>query len=508
VLPDFDQKRALLDFDSYLEGLKKLEYKEFEFYYDTKLRINPKVVSQSIYLLPGNLYNIEDVNQSYKHLSSLRIFQSVNFQFLEADPGDAVNRDYYQLDCYIHLSPSTLQSYTVELEGTNSSGNVGVAGNLNYLHRNLFGGAEAFNFRIKGAMESIKKSNDRGLDKMVELGAETRLTIPQFLLPFRTENFIRKYNPKTNILIAYNYQDRPDYERSLANTTFGYNWQASRTMFHVVNPFELNFVNMMWVSGTYWDQIKDTYLRHSYEDRLIVATNYTFIYNNQTLNKLTDYVYFRSTVEQSGNIITAANSLFGTPNENGLYELFENEYAQYIKGDIDMRYYHIIDDKTNLVYRLFVGAAYPYGNSIAIPFEKQFFSGGANGVRAWPVRDLGPGTFFDTTSVYPNKTADIKLEANVEYRFKLFWILEGALFLDAGNIWAIREEDDRQGALFRWNSFYNEIAVGTGAGLRMDFNFFVMRLDVGYKLLDPINYPRNYRPSKRPQFNIAIGYPF
>ena len=190
------------------------------------------------------------------------------------------------------------------------------------------------------------------------------------------------------------------------------------------------------------------------------------------------------------------------------FSLFGNEYAQYVKGDVDLRYYHMLESKTSLIFRFFTGAAYPYGNAIAIPFEKQYYSGGANGIRAWPVRNLGPGTYFDTTSVYPNKTADIKLEGNIEYRFKLFWILEGAFFLDAGNIWAIREEDDREGALFRWDSFYKQLAVGTGMGVRMDFTFFVMRLDMGIKIADPTKYPAGYSPKNSPQFNVAIGYPF
>ncbi|MBL7113361.1 MAG: BamA/TamA family outer membrane protein, partial [Bacteroidales bacterium] len=374
VFPDFDQKQALLSFEEYRDQLETLEYKEFEFYFQDKLKANPKVISQSIYILPGQLYSIDDVAQSYKHLASLHIFKLVNIQFVEVDPYDAVERDVYPIDCYIQLSPSNLQSYTVELEGTNSSGNIGVAGNLSYLHRNLFGGAEALNFRIKGALESIKKIDDGGFDKMVELGAEAKITVPQFLLPLKTENFIRKYNPKTNISIAYNYQNRPDYERSLAKTALGYDWQATRTMFHIMHPFELNYVNMINRSDAVWDQIRDTYLRHSYEDRLIIATTYSFIYNNQDINKLRDYIYIRTNIEQAGNLISGVNTAIGEADEEGYFSLFGNQYAQYIKGDVDLRYYHMLESKTSLIFRFFTGAAYPYGNAIAIPFEKQYYS--------------------------------------------------------------------------------------------------------------------------------------
>jgi outer membrane protein assembly factor BamA len=260
-------------------------------------------------------------------------------------------------------------------------------------------------------------------------------------------------------------------------------------------------------SEDFWDRINDTYLRYSYEDRLIIATSYSFIFNNQDIKKLRDYLYIRFNIEQAGNLISGFNRAVGKANEEGYYSLFGNEYAQFVKSDVDIRYYHMLESETSLVFRFFSGAAYPYGNAIAIPFEKQYYSGGANGIRAWPVRDLGPGTYFDTTSVYPNRTADIKLEGNIEYRFKLFWILEGAFFLDAGNIWAIREEDDRGGARFRLDSFYKQIAIGTGFGIRMDFKFFIMRFDLGLKLSDPTEYagedpPRIWQP------NIAIGYPF
>jgi outer membrane protein assembly factor BamA len=224
----------------------------------------------------------------------------------------------------------------------------------------------------------------------------------------------------------------------------------------------------------------------------------------------------RINAEQSGNLLSGMYTIVGSPNEEGRYEIMKNEFAQYLKGDIDLRYYQIVDDKTSFVYRVFLGVAHPYGNSVAIPFEKQYFTGGANGIRAWPVRNLGPGTYRETRSVYPNATADIKLEANFEYRFKLFWILEGALFADAGNIWTIRKDDKREGTVFNWNTFYKQIAVGTGVGLRMDFSFFIFRIDLGLKARDPslpsgpqwviLNRPdKNY---KYTNFHVAIGYPF
>jgi outer membrane protein assembly factor BamA len=277
---------------------------------------------------------------------------------------------------------------------------------------------------------------------------------------------------------------------------------------------------MLRIDSMFVEEIEGTYLEHSYEDRLITSTSYSFIFNNQDIKKLGSYTYFRINTEQAGFILASGYKFFGTPNESGNYELAGNEFAQFLKCDFDIRYYNIIDDKTSFVYRFFAGVAWPYGNSIAIPFEKQYFTGGANGIRAWQVRNLGPGTYLENKSVYPNATADIKLEGNIEYRFKLFWILEGALYADAGNIWAIRDEDDREGAVFKWNSFYKQIAVGTGAGIRMNFSYFIFRFDLGIKARDPSipggprwvifdrpdkeDYPFSYYRT----LHIAIGYPF
>ncbi len=515
IYPSFDPKSAIEDYQGYMERLNRDEFNEFIFLHEGKLRANQNVVSQSVYILPGELYNQENVRQSYKHLSSLHIYKAVDIFFEEPDSLDNRQLEFYPLVCHIQLSPTTKQSYTVELEGTNSSGNLGMGGNLNYQHRNLFGGAENFSIRLSGAIEAIKKTDEKGFGNMVELGAETRLGLPQFLLPFKTENFIRKYDPKTNISASYNYQRRPDYTRSIFQTTFGYLWSGNELVTHIVNPVQMNFVRMIDASQQFLDSIRDTYLQYSYEDRLILGMNYSLIFSNQKLKKSSDFLFFRSNVESTGLLLSGVAGSTNQPRDSlGRYRMLGNEFAQYIKGDVEFRWYNIMNDKTSMVYRLFAGIAYPYGNSVTIPFEKQYFSGGANGVRAWHVRDLGPGSYVGAgPTKFPNKTADIKLEANVEYRFKLFWVLEGALFVDAGNIWSLNPDADRVGANFAWNTFYREIAVGTGFGLRMDLSFFVFRVDLGIQVRDPaepegkrwVLFNQDIRP---PVFNIAIGYPF
>jgi outer membrane protein assembly factor BamA len=495
ILSDFNQKDALVDYQEYLKSLTKSVFNKYSFLYHDRLKINPDVITQCVYIVPGKLYDINDVGETYQHLSSLRIFKTVNIFFDEEDPDNEYLQADYPLNCYIQLTPATLQAYSFELEGTNSSGNFGAAGNISYQHRNLFGGAENLNIRLKGSVEFLRKintsnaQNPRGAGFVYEAGIDARLTLPQFLLPYKAENFIRKYNPKTRISLAFNQQRRPDYTRRLSNAGFGYTWSNFPYISHIINPVDINYVKMLQRDSSFIEEIKNTYLEHSYEDRLITSTNYSFIFNNQDIKKLSSYSYFRLNAEQAGFLLSGGYNFFGTPIESGHFE----------------------------------GVAWPYGNSVAIPFEKQYFTGGANGIRAWPVRNLGPGTYLDTISIYPNATADIKLEGNVEYRFKLFWILEGALFVDAGNIWAINEDDNRHGAVFKWNSFYKQIAIGTGFGIRMDFSFFIFRFDLGVKARDPsipaeLGGPRwvifNRPPGDQynfgyfTTFHLAIGYPF
>jgi outer membrane protein assembly factor BamA len=280
---------------------------------------------------------------------------------------------------------------------------------------------------------------------------------------------------------------------------------------------EINAVKLPVIDPGFAQKLDTTtYLAYSYKDVLITALNYSYIYNNQNIKKVSDFIFLRLNVESAGNSLSGLLNLSNREKENENYSIIGLEYAQYLKADIDFRYHHYINKTDQLVYRAFLGVGYPYGNSQAMPFEKQYFSGGANGIRAWNVRALGPGSYDPGDITFYNQTADIKFETNLEYRFKLFWILEGALFLDAGNIWSIRQEDERPGSVFQWDKFYDDIALGTGFGARFDFSFFIFRLDLGMKLRDPSIYNSNKwvmangGVSFKDDFtlHLGIGYPF
>jgi len=356
------------------------------------------------------------------------------------------------------------------------------------------------------------------LRSVQEYGIETSLRFPKFLLPFlEKESFIRKYNPTTTLLAAWNYQNMPYYERTVANATFGYNWNGKNYISHIVNPVQMNLVKLLRIDPA-WKAWLDSssYLANSYRDVLILGGGYSFIYNNQKIQKSSDSWFVRINAEASGNMLGLVSKVAKLEKIDGSYNILKQPFAQFIRVDMDARYNVIINDVSSIAYRGFIGAGIPYGNSKAIPFEKQYFGGGANGIRAWQVRTLGPGSYVPRDSGFLNQTADIKIEANAEYRFKLFWILQGAVFLDAGNIWSYNSDPTRQGSQFNFRNFYNDIAVGTGTGIRLDLSFVLLRVDMGMKLRDPVlsngskwilmNRPYNFKDDFT--FVIAIGYPF
>ena len=512
---DFDPQEALVEENKYLNKFDTLYYKGFYFLYKDKMKFKPDVLINSNYILPGKLYDISQVAKTQTLITELKLFRYINIKFKELE-GQTDLFDNKLMDCLIQLTPSKPQSYALAIEGTNSSGNLGAAGNIKYQHRNLFKGAEIFNVRMRLSFQNQSAQGNKSNFNILEVGFEAGLTFPKFLVPFKIESFRKKYNPRSSISMGVNYQRRPDYIRTIANAGLGYEWKSSEHISHLFSILDFNLVFVPYISDDFWDYIEGTFMQSSYENHLILSANYTFTYNGQMLRKKKNFWFFRSYLESSGNLLDGLANLFtkGEP-EEGYYKIFGIRYAQYVKGSFDVRYHHFKNKANSFAYRFFLGVGYPYGNLMVLPFEKMYFSGGANSIRAWPVRGLGPGTYKEEDLEYYNQTADIKLEINAEYRFKIFWKLEGALFVDMGNIWSIREESSPEGGLFKFNSFYRQIAIGLGPGLRVDFSYFVFRFDVGVKCVDP-SMPQGERwvLGTNPLtwddfgFNFAIGYPF
>lgn len=498
-------------------------YNGLYFLYNQKARLKPVVIANSSYIIPGQYYKLSNVNKTYRNFSELNLIRYTDITFKEMDTLH-VNGPDKLLDCRIELSPKKIQSIQPEISGTNSAGDLGIRGNLLYQNLNLFRGAEVFNLRINGAIESLKNQSDNKYKSMKEIGAESNIVFPRFFSPFRLERFVQKYSPKTSISISFNYQSRPDYTRSIANGSFSYRWNGSQYLTHTIWPLELNYVQIYEKnsSSEFLDSIKNTPLGYSFEDHLVNVIRYGFELNNQAIGKSKDFIFTRFNIESAGNIVNLVNSQL-SPNDNAApYMLFKVPYFQYLRGDIDLRYYNVVNKNNSIVYRLFIGVGYPFGNSKTMPFEKKYFAGGPNSIRAWSTRDLGPGSYVEKDTsrnsvfYFPNKSGDIKLEANLEYRFKVIWKMEGAVFLDAGNIWEMNADTLKPNAEFNWKRFHKEIAVGSGIGFRFDFSFFLLRLDFGIKLRDPALMPENKRwipvlkdfSMKDLHLRFGIGYPF
>jgi outer membrane protein assembly factor BamA len=518
IYSDFDPKQSLERGSEYLNSLDTTEYKGYYFIgAPGKPAIKYDLILQALYLKPAGVFNVTNTDQSESHLFSLKAFRLVNISYSDLDASRPYDGKERSLNCNIQMTRLSKQSFNVELEGTNSSGNLGGAINFIYQNKNLFHGAEIFNIKLKGAYEALAQKDT--LLSTKELGFEASLRLPVFLLPFvKTDNFIKKYNPTTIILASYNYQAMPFfYTRNMANATFGYNWKAGSYQEHFVNPLLFNLVKLPYINPTWAAQIdSSSYLASSYKDVMILGGSYSFIFNNQKINKSRDYWFLRINAEAAGNMLSSASKLSGAKKTDDAYHFLGQQYAQYIRTDFDLRYNYVFNDVSSIVYRGFLGIGVPYGNSKAIPFSKQYFGGGANGIRAWQVRSLGPGTYKPPESSFLNQTADIMLEFNAEYRFKLFWILEGAVFVDAGNIWTYNYDDNRPGSQFSMKNFYKELAVGTGTGFRFDFSFVIARVDIGMKLRDPmatagsnwIFLDRPYNLHNDFTVVLGIGYPF
>ncbi|MGE5393366.1 MAG: BamA/TamA family outer membrane protein [Candidatus Saccharibacteria bacterium] len=511
------------------QPLDTLKINDYIITYSGKLKYKPNVFIDVNRLRDSTFYSLQNAEKTYRALNRLKQFKVININFLETNTfaQDSVPL----LDCKMQLSPLPSKNISVDIEGTNSSGNLGVAGNLNFQHRNLFKGAEVFDFQIRGARErqqSFTTDNSINFDAK-EFGVESSLTFPKFLSFIGRKGMFRFQIPETKLTAGYNFQERRDYTRSITNLKFGYNWKTSAYHFHTLNIIDLNYVILPTLQADFINLIKNLYIKSSFTDHLIAASNYTWLYNTQNINKREDYKYFKINLESAGNLLDQYANLVNKKKtvdtisfqQNSYYKIMNIRFAQYVKGDFEYRYGHIIDRLSSVVSRAYVGVGVPYGNFDVLPFEKKYFTGGANGIRAWQVRSLGPGSYkppvdsLGKSRNIANQLSDIKLEANLEYRFKLFWIMEGAFFLDAGNIWAINQKDNREGAVFKVNEFYKQIALGTGTGLRFDFTYFLFRLDLGMKLRDPALpegkrfIPGNY-PIRGEHFNLsfAIGYPF
>ncbi len=519
---DFEsQKQLLTENKGGLQELKNDTVKIGNQYFisNGKLKYRPELLSNMNHIADKGFYSVRLVERTYNDLFSLRLFKLINIRFVETNKSDADGNP--TLDCIIQLSPAVRQSYSVSAEGTNSLGNLGVAGNLGYQHKNIFGGGELLDVTLMGATEKQKYGVGDSAKSFhsYQSGIETKITLPKFLAPLKPVNFFRFTTPQTLMSLSYNYQRRPDYTRTIIRASLGYQWKSSEYTTHRFNILDLNMVKMFAYDSAFVSRIENLYIKSSYTDHTISSWNYSFTRTNQNLQKQSNYSYFRASFETAGTLLQGVSRIFdrrlyaSDSLGSSKYHFLGTPFAQYVKTDFEYRKGFVIDKFNTFVIRGFSGIAVPFGNSDQVPFERKFFTGGANGIRAWPVRTLGPGSYKTGPNEFPNQSGDIKLESNAEYRFAMIGPFEGALFVDMGNIWSLK--DNRPGTEFSFSRFYKEIAIGTGAGLRYDFSFVIIRVDLGIKLHDPsLDEGNRWIPAHtlltKNNINLAfaIGYPF
>ena len=338
------------------------------------------------------------------------------------------------------------------------------------------------------------------------------------MAPFLSAESKRRFNASSELSFSYDMQNRPEFHRRVLSSAWRYRWGIPRGRWsYKLDAIDLNYIYMPWISGTfksdYLDNVsnRNAILRYNYEDLFVMRMGFGMTYNDGT-NAM------RFNMETGGNLLKLASSVFEfNTNDQGQRTLFDIAFAQYVKGDFDYTRIFRFDHVNSLVMHLDVGVAYPYGNSRVLPFEKRYFSGGANSVRGWSVRGLGPGSFkgSDGAIDFINQTGDMKLDINMEYRTHLFWKFNGAFFVDAGNIWTLREYKEQPGGQFKINEFYKQIAVAYGLGVRLNFDYFILRFDMGMKAIDPAyeekkdHYPILHHNLKRDfTFHFAVGMPF
>ena len=481
--------------------------------------VRPQVLSENTYIVPGELFSQYNIDRTYNAFANLPALKYAAIRVLER-PGTEL------LDCYIMYEGNKRRSIGLELEGTNTAGDLGAALSLSFSDKNLFKGSEHFSLRLFSAYEAVSGLSGYSGGDYLEYGAEATLRLQGGIPSFFISSENRSYTSSTQFSLKFNSQKRPEFDRHVLSGSWSYSWSSKSESNNTLELLDVNYIYVPWISGTfkkeYLDSIsnRNSILKYNYENLLITKLGYTYTYNSslKKSNQSNPYAYsYRVHLECSGNALYGMNKLFGgSKNSDGQYVVSDLAYAQYVKGDFDFTARYKFNGRNTIVMHWGMGVAYPYGNSTILPFEKRYFAGGANGMRGWSVRTLGPGRYRneDRKIDFINQSGDVKLDINLEFRSRLFWKLHSAVFVDAGNIWSLREYKEQPGGKFDISTFYRDIAFSVGAGLRLELDMFVFRLDGAFKAVNPAYEGKEKYPLFDLDFgrdfalHFAIGYPF
>ncbi|SDG33594.1 Outer membrane protein assembly factor BamA [Pedobacter terrae] len=517
IYPSYSLRR-----DTILRKLKPLEYHDFSIY-DDRNTFKPRLFDRLVFFQKGERYNRKDHNQSLNRMVNIGAFRDVRAEFL---PVDSFKNN--ELDLNIYLTPLKKNSLSFSVTGTSKSNNfVGSEVKVTQTTRNLFRGAEQLDVSVSGGFETQVRGTSLGRNSL-SFTAEGKLTFPRFIVPFYKPNSTTAFIPKTIASLSYQMLNRgSEYTLHAIKGEYGYNFKENQYKEHNFNPISVSYISTGFPDSNRRDSLfrVNPLLRSTLENQFIIGSNYNFTYTNQMETNRRNNVYFYGGLETGGNVW----GLFTPTNDKGQKTLFNTPLTQFIRAEADLRDYYKINRNLIWANRLNLGYGYAYGNSTSLPFVRQFFAGGSNDIRAFPARTLGPGTYkVPDNAIFADQGGDIKLMLNSELRFKLVSVLYGALFVDAGNIWLRKEdlgepgkpETARLGSGFKLKNAFNELAVGTGAGLRVDATIFVVRLDVAFPVrkpylpegqrwvFDDIAFGNKDWRRQNLIFNIGIGYPF
>jgi len=493
-----------------LEKLKidSIHFKDITIFTHGKPNFRPTVISKMNRMISGELYRENNANKTYERLVSLRNFSGVNVQFDEVRTPEGSLKKREEVDCTIRLTPSKPQGYKINLEASNNSNNLwGISPAISYYHKNLFRGGEWLTLGLMGNFQFKLKDNT----KSTELGVSTGLSVPSFLLV--PDRIFKNSVPRTEIGVTYNYQSRQEFTRNLISFNYGYNWQMGERFFYRVNPIQLSIIKLYNLSNQFYQSLSDPFLKDAYKNHFDLGAGATLYYTTDASPMpKKSYFYVRWANNLSGNILSLFNHSMPVDSA-GRRTIWRTQYSQYFRTEMTAVYTWKFREKSSFATRFNIGVGYAYGNSSTLPFEKLFYSGGANSLRGWQSRSIGPGSSqIDTTFSIPNQTGDFKLELNAEYRFGLFWKVEGALFADAGNIWNIKTEEGREDALLKSDTFFKTIALNWGSGLRLNLDFVILRLDLGIIAYDPRSAEwyglKDLFKNNTYSLQFGVGYPF
>ena len=534
IMPNYEPTAAKTD-PNYVSGLDTVRMRGLNVVYNGNRRpsVRPKALRYSVPLYPNYIYDIRQVRRTYDDIMSLGYFKSAKIVFEEMpriidrtnyisyigehNTRDSLRVNYTQegyLRCNILCTPALKQNFNVELEASTTSSFYGLSATVGYQNRNIFRGVEALDISATVGYEYMKAPDAKRRHAM-EIGVTAGLWFPR-LIPFHISTLSPIYQPRTKLEISFNHQDRPYYRRNLSRLMWGYTWKYKRHSSFSLNPIDINLVDVGYLDEEYSQSLKNEYLKNSFTSQLICGMSGSYVFSNPLNENKLNSTVVRINYELAGNLVNGLSHLFSSPAAGKNYhEIFGIRYSQYLRFDISISHKLQFGKKTALVGHIFGGYGLPYGNSESIPFDRLFYAGGSNSMRGWSPRTLGPGSSAKPTGVvYPSQLANMKLEANLEFRFPIWGIFHGATFLDLGNIWytGANSKDVPEGAEFAFDTFYKQLGFNTGLGLRLDIKFAILRLDWGIQLHNPNNpvgerWIHNFK-WRNMALNFGVGYPF